>query len=587
MYEKNVYLLDLCIFAYHLHAQTLIWPMDPYYEQMAKGKKDYRSQFMARVRQYFTSPRTDELIPNGQVLPTHIYRGPGSVKPQNWGWKENSRLEPIISDYHQIYPWRPGFTRPTSIDEPWIVYNTPRVITDRIEKVYAVRYSERNGPDSNRSAVDGLQNALYDQRPTTVKSLTTPTATDWLYCFEGGTGAIEDKGKTRTYPVWSMMGFVLVEKDGSNYNLHIIFRGSRSGQLRPVEAFREKGNPDWVTDLDSTGLPTSQLSDPEISSKGKVNRGFRTSIKTMLPLIMECLKQIQRQTNKAPSKIYVSGHSLGGGLASHFTTAIKLGQYQPTRSSPTNLPPTIIDWPWDTMELVTFGAPTAGDTSFRKAFNQVMKKASRVYLAGDPVTFTLANTHIGRDEKITADIELSKEEAHSPDFIRRYLVRKVKNSDPGLIVPAPSGGEEKYEPWKQFASSGEMLSHLESLGYDLKDCLDKLAPQLITYLTLLQNLYLTASRKEKNQGYIQVYQDIRDIIANINLFNTDDQLDDTLRILWRRQPTNVRNILGDNMFDFIGICIILAYIGRNNIPAVGLSSWKSELQYADSFLKKT
>jgi hypothetical protein len=46
---SDVYLLDLCIFSYHLHAQTLIWPMDPYYEQMenASGR---RERFMTEVR---------------------------------------------------------------------------------------------------------------------------------------------------------------------------------------------------------------------------------------------------------------------------------------------------------------------------------------------------------------------------------------------------------------------------------------------------------------------------------------------------------------------------------------------------------
>jgi hypothetical protein len=40
MYDQTIYLLDLCILSYHLHAQTLIWPMDPYYEQMTKNKVD-------------------------------------------------------------------------------------------------------------------------------------------------------------------------------------------------------------------------------------------------------------------------------------------------------------------------------------------------------------------------------------------------------------------------------------------------------------------------------------------------------------------------------------------------------------------
>jgi hypothetical protein len=43
-----VYLLDLCIFSYHLHNQTLIWPMDPYYEQLSSQKLRFgrRKDFM-------------------------------------------------------------------------------------------------------------------------------------------------------------------------------------------------------------------------------------------------------------------------------------------------------------------------------------------------------------------------------------------------------------------------------------------------------------------------------------------------------------------------------------------------------------
>jgi hypothetical protein len=38
MYEETVYLLDLCILSYHLHAQTLIWPVDSYYKLTAAGE---------------------------------------------------------------------------------------------------------------------------------------------------------------------------------------------------------------------------------------------------------------------------------------------------------------------------------------------------------------------------------------------------------------------------------------------------------------------------------------------------------------------------------------------------------------------
>ena len=41
-YKSILYHLDLSILAYHLFAQTLIWPWDPFYEQM-RNKKTYPS----------------------------------------------------------------------------------------------------------------------------------------------------------------------------------------------------------------------------------------------------------------------------------------------------------------------------------------------------------------------------------------------------------------------------------------------------------------------------------------------------------------------------------------------------------------
>ena len=43
MYHQLVHLLDLCTYCYQLHSQTLIWPMDPYYEQWSSNlRKRYR-----------------------------------------------------------------------------------------------------------------------------------------------------------------------------------------------------------------------------------------------------------------------------------------------------------------------------------------------------------------------------------------------------------------------------------------------------------------------------------------------------------------------------------------------------------------
>ena len=46
MYDPWIFELDLCILSYQLHSQTLIWPMDPYYEQY---KNERRKKFLEAV----------------------------------------------------------------------------------------------------------------------------------------------------------------------------------------------------------------------------------------------------------------------------------------------------------------------------------------------------------------------------------------------------------------------------------------------------------------------------------------------------------------------------------------------------------
>src|SRR5271166_546807 len=284
-YNSDVHLLDLCIFSYHLHAQTLIWPMDPYYEQMelmgAFAAEKRREIFMKKVREK-TTKRTD-------------LHGPASCQGDlSSGWPSNEFLEPIISDYSRIYPWRPSFTRPEREKAPWVVYNTPSRITDSINVVKMFRYDTNAGPYKGASPTVQVD-PIHDSRPQNLSSL--PNATELLYCFEGGTGAIGGGETTqKQYPLWSIMGFALtrtvtdVELDlrtkdvkkpkPVSYDIYIVFRGSRSGELRKWEAGAQKmGNPDWVTDWDLFTL----IGDADISERGKVCRGFGTSIKTMLP----------------------------------------------------------------------------------------------------------------------------------------------------------------------------------------------------------------------------------------------------------------------------------------------------------------
>ena len=56
-YDERLYHLDLCILSYQLYTQSLLWPMDPYSEQMARPWTNRRDAFLARARRRFAERR--------------------------------------------------------------------------------------------------------------------------------------------------------------------------------------------------------------------------------------------------------------------------------------------------------------------------------------------------------------------------------------------------------------------------------------------------------------------------------------------------------------------------------------------------
>ena len=376
MYHQLVHLLDLCTYCYQLHNQTLIWPMDPYYDQFS-GIKGRRNGFMAEVHRRAA-------LPQGPYDGKH---GPGVLNGLPSA-QTNQDLDPIISDYNQINPWQPSVVRPNREEEGWILYNTPKEITQRIKWVRLARYESGSDAQNPKVKLYSIPGLADDQ-----------SQPDRLYCFEGGTGEIKRKNKK---PAWSVMGLVLARKDDSvpkipgntsahpyPYDVYIVFRGSRSGDPRALRALRkERGNPDWVTDMDFGADRDVVANIPEISKTGNVSPGFAASVSTMLPTVMACLKDIQTKITYPPRTIYVTGHSLAAALAVHFTSAVLLGDtYGYTLSSQdvAKCRMTIRTWPWSSTQLVPFALPVVGDYSFHEVFNLTL--ASRpVYLSGDPVT---------------------------------------------------------------------------------------------------------------------------------------------------------------------------------------------------------
>lgn len=469
MYDLPVYLLDLCIFSYHLHSQTMIWPMDPYYEQMREAGAKPLDKTKRRRKCFMPTVHGHQWLPQGQQPGASTYHGPSSC--MNWPNMDNQHLDPIVSRYDRLYPWRPSFTRPTRHEESWLIYNTPVEITDPINQVYMVRYGtggaspwpyKTSGQAQPTIVVDQICSARPALAALRQPTYQAPPATDLLYCFEGGTGGTETEP-----PLWSMMGYVLARVEMINnlpvYDVFIVFRGSRSGKVRKTQSWKGKGNPDWATDL---ALRQFVEKDSVLSRTGSVVQGFRSSLKTILPTLVRSLAEIQQVRNASPRHIYVTGHSLGGALSAQFASAMLVGTaYGPNGTGPA-MPQTVRAWPWDTMRLVTFSSPSVGGETFHHLLNQALPSL-RIWLEGDPITQERWHYPVGAPYRIPRSV-VGTLASHDPYHVRRKLIqdRGINGFDITTVpaVPAQGGADPPDTPWVFKNTFSDLLSYFAQPG---------------------------------------------------------------------------------------------------------------------------
>lgn len=530
-YDKRLYELDLCILSYQLYAQTLLWPMDPYSEQMARPWTSRRDAFLARARRRFAERR----------VPGH--------------------LDPILTDLRRLGPLRPCFMKPERLGT-WQVFDAPAAIADRLGEIWVAT----------------------DRSPEPLPVWRAPGATearpDRLFCFEGRTGQV-----WRRSGHGSFLGFVLVRDlgdDEGGYDLHVVFRGSRSGwvvrsAMRGLVA--GQGNPDWTTAMDLF----RQVPEPRISAVGRSSRGFGRAISETLPNIATCLDAVDRPG--PPRAIHVSGHSLGGALAAHFAAAMVLAAPEGSARARSAGATGWRSWPWDNVHLRTYGAPTVGDAAFRRSL-ELSVAADRFWVAGDPVVSNRVErfgVHVGHEHALAPPRALRpkarpwhrgdaepkprvQQQFHKPQVLRQSLVERLEAEGVGLAsVPAATPGAPD-EPWKSYASLGAVLrEHRRFRGQpaNLEVALRGIGAQLVTYLELAEwvlgrrrayPFHLKSARQRRLASGA-----VRQVIETIRAIEDDPRDPAASERVWLRITDAVNDVV---FHRFLGQCLVLAHLAK-------------------------
>ncbi|MFN6526878.1 lipase family protein [Nostoc sp. ChiSLP03a] len=173
--------------------------------------------------------------------------------------------------------------------------------------------------------------------------------------------------------------FGYVASEANNDNVYVIFRGTRGF----VEWFKD-ANIQLVSLKDSTDKAgnkvdiiadgvvqknQSSLIIPNIDDFGFVTAGFRGIYVSLREKLINALNQISQKSPNA--KVFVTGHSLGGALA---TLAIPDILKNTHFTNPNNI------------ELYTFASPRCGDRNFAMSFEKLGVRHWRIANTEDIVT---------------------------------------------------------------------------------------------------------------------------------------------------------------------------------------------------------
>ena len=124
-YHPLVYHLDLSTMAYQLYDQSLVWPFDPYYEELTSNN-NARQIYMDKVHAWARRQGVEQSQRRSGV---RSYRGPGSLG----SFPNNGSHDPIIYDYSRISPRAQSISNTVG---KWTEYLTPTQITASIKDTY-------------------------------------------------------------------------------------------------------------------------------------------------------------------------------------------------------------------------------------------------------------------------------------------------------------------------------------------------------------------------------------------------------------------------------------------------------------------
>lgn len=381
--------LDLCLLAYQIYHQSVVWPMDPWYELMAKRWSDRRDLFLPAVRDWIANPMAAVQPPL-----------PESAPPASTDYYNPPNLDPVLSTYNTFDPHQPAITFD---GEKWIAVKAPDYLTQPIGRVLLCQYT-------------GLPAA---QAPAIVP-LAVGAGNDVLIAFEGSTGEIANSVNR----IRSLMGCVVARaRAGGGYDVYIAFRGSRSGSVLArtiTQALRDRGNSDWVTDLGSTSF----INDPQVSQFGLVAEGFALALPDSLPTIQAALTWLHGQQGGVPPlSITVTGHSLGAALAAQFTSAVVSGDFGPVLSA------ALPAWPWSAIACISYAQPPVGSHDWQQ-IAMLRSTGAYIWVTGDAVVMKSkipAQLKLHNPHHLGANVELARPPAppgnpHEPSVIRSAVV---------------------------------------------------------------------------------------------------------------------------------------------------------------------